>query len=147
MSKFLITKFSPSLPPPSQSKISSAAPPLSKIPCLFPCRNFRPRFMPTQNKGQHLEHGRQQNLPSRHHSNHTALHYKCQSFFGEKMSVNNTMRCTKANRVSQVQEFHTLQPGGIYIDYCALIGSYCDNIAGTQNDYCDYPTVMVEVFV
>jgi hypothetical protein len=33
--------------------------PLSKFPCLCRCYNLRPRFMPTQNKKEHLEHGRQ----------------------------------------------------------------------------------------
>jgi hypothetical protein len=54
--------------------------PLSKSPCLLPFHNLRPRFMPTQNKGEHLEHGRQYKWSNKHHSNHTALHYKCQSF-------------------------------------------------------------------
>ena len=40
-----------------------------------------------------------------------------------------------------------LQPRGTYIYYCAMSGSFCVNIAGTRNGYCDYPTGMVEVFV
>jgi hypothetical protein len=40
-----------------------------------------------------------------------------------------------------------LQPRGAYIYCCALSGSCCVNIAETQDDYCDYPTVMFEVFV
>jgi hypothetical protein len=44
--------------PLSQTKISSLAP-LSKFPCLYLCRNLTSRFMATQYKGEHLEHGRQ----------------------------------------------------------------------------------------